>query len=1145
MTAHAQFLFDEILQTHLSEKTLAEKYSAMRKILESALRLITSKQEIQFPDLYSKLTYVTDLLKFSSREQFGIQNMRKNAHLIILNKFTPDEYTYYRDLSALTYSVAKITEATIPVNLLTIVQSPPLPESKPASKKTESEHLNLIRFYVLKVSEGEILGRADQYPEDYLNAIYDPKNSPFKESLSYVKPGQVMHLINCQKEGNKVTPELFILEPDYLLDISSVAECFKSYGTHPYNYFMSRITSKEITVPILLGNIANHFLDIFVNLPKDSTAKFKDTMKEVFKLFPFDISVNTALDDRAHLLRLFDDAERQFNHIKHVVQEVLPQQNIPLEQAVLEPSFFCPQLGIQGRLDFLSIRPENTTVIELKSGKAPFPESNTSLVGINHSVQLFLYQIVIQMVLGIKFKHINSYLLYSKYNDPKSNLRMVRPYMEKIKEILDLRNQIVFIERSVSENEDLFEKIISDISPKVLINAGGQNEKFIQNYIIPQIEAFKQPFVHAGELEKAYFYSFYSFVSKELYITKAGVSHYDQALGHSGIWLNEADVKIDAGDILWDLQITENLSDTERPVIRLSIPEYNADFLPNFRQGDIAILYPRNHAGDNVSNKQIFRGSIIEINHEEVVLLLRYRQNNTHFLPNDSLYAIEHDFLESSYRAMFMGLYTFLEANQDRKDLLLNQRVLRISNQVQLNRPCEIPEIQQIVEKAKKAEDYFLLIGPPGTGKTSIALKSMVDEFYSEPQTNILLLAYTNRAVDEICESISQIQPEIEYIRIGSEFSTEKKFQHRLLQNVIKPFSKRNEVKNTLQNCRVYVGTVASVSGKSALFKLKKFDVAIVDEASQILEPQIIGILTAKHPDNAHAIKKFILIGDHKQLPAIVVQSPKASIVRHPKLLDIGITDRRISLFERLYRYHEKDKHSPHWSMLKKQGRMHAQIAEFSNKEFYGGELQVVPVTHQRKSLEWNITDSKDFLQKIAATERLVFFASKKTDSDQSFKVNSFEAELIAKLLENIHYLYQTHQTEFNPKTSVGIITPYRSQIALIRKKVLELNLPELNEITIDTVERYQGSQRDIILYSFCVNHENQLELLSNTFIENGISIDRKLNVALTRARKQLFITGNPYFLEKNVIFSKMTEHIRKYGIYIESERLNKSGTRL
>jgi superfamily I DNA and/or RNA helicase len=144
-----------------------------------------------------------------------------------------------------------------------------------------------------------------------------------------------------------------------------------------------------------------------------------------------------------------------------------------------------------------------------------------------------------------------------------------------------------------------------------------------------------------------------------------------------------------------------------------------------------------------------------------------------------------------------------------------------------------------------------------------------------------------------------------------------------------------------------------------------------------------------------------------------------------------------------------------------------------------------------------------------------------------SDKVNTDEAQIVAKQLQRI---YDEYGESFDPNTTVGVIVPYRNQIAVIRREIEKLKIPALLEISIDTVERYQGSQRDVIIYSFTVQNMYQLEFLTaNCFIEtdnDGSSrlIDRKLNVALTRARKQLIVTGNPQILSANPLFKELMD---------------------
>lgn len=141
--------------------------------------------------------------------------------------------------------------------------------------------------------------------------------------------------------------------------------------------------------------------------------------------------------------------------------------------------------------------------------------------------------------------------------------------------------------------------------------------------------------------------------------------------------------------------------------------------------------------------------------------------------------------------------------------------------------------------------------------------------------------------------------------------------------------------------------------------------------------------------------------------------------------------------------------------------------------------------------------------------------------ASQSVKMNQSEACIVARLADAVYRQY-TALGDFSPQTTLGVITPYRSQIALIRKEIEALGIAELDGILVDTVERFQGSERDVIIYSFCVNRPYQLKFLANLTEDNGVLVDRKLNVALTRARKQMFIVGVPELLELNPIYADL-----------------------
>lgn len=1124
------------MEIHQEQNHLAEKYVKFRSLLERACKDLTAHESIQFSNLFSRLNYICDKYNLNGYQKYWINAFRINANQVLQGGLRPvGDCPYASDLRALCDFGRICFELDIPAELLAAASRyKDCRTQVPRSRK--SEKTERIRVEVSSADEHFIYAFDEEHPTEEPIRIkhHVPGiNEEFNDTVAQLWKGCQLNLVDViiDEEGIYI-PDLIILEPDYLLDISSLAECMKEYGKHPLNFIQSRFEPAKNTKHMLLGNIANMFLDEFVNEKQQSPVVYANTIRKAFKSAPFEFATCEGIDHT-----FFQDTQVQFQNIKNIVNNTFPEKHIDRENAILEPSFICEHLGVQGRLDYLQLQSSGSKkfVIELKSGKAPFPDTNIELIGLNHRSQAFIYQIMIQKVLGVQFKDLSTFILYSRYTDPTANLRLTAPFMAAIKEIMNIRNLIVANESCIARDatETQTRRIVGTFTPETLITNGHVKQSFLENYIIPQIEQFSAAFKTGKAIELAYFHSFYAFVAKEHYISKAGDTEYTSSKGISSLWLSALADKIEAGEILTDLTIKDNLTETDSPAITLSIPGYEHNFLPNFRQGDIVILYERNTEKDNVTNKQVFKGAVQCITPTEITIRVRYKQRNQHVLPVASKYAVEHDFLDSSYNAMYRGLYAFLHANQDRKDLLLHQRLPVQDTSRRLNNHYISPEVNEIILKAKQANDLFLLVGPPGTGKTSIALKSMVEEFYSEPGCNILLLSYTNRAVDEICEALDTVQGQPPYVRIGSELSCDPKHKTRLLDKLIRDCDTREKVKAAIERYRIYVGTVASLSGKNELFKLKHFQVAIIDEASQILEPGLLGILSAKNVNGGNAIEKFILVGDQKQLPAVVLQREEQSRVNDPLLQQAGLINRNKSIFERLYHLHKSDKNSPVWGMLHKQGRMHPDIALFPNYSFYNSQLDVVPTPHQTAALEYSYSDINNPFHQLITRKRLAFIPSEKHSGDKSAKTNTYEAQIVTALVKQIYDLYQQ---SFSAEKTVGIITPYRSQIALIRRVIHELGIPALDAISIDTVERFQGSQRDIIIYSFCINQFHQLDFLANNIEDEGQIIDRKLNVAITRAKKQLFVIGNPTILSNNLTYYRFIEFIRsKYG-YIPAQ---------
>ena len=184
----------------------------------------------------------------------------------------------------------------------------------------------------------------------------------------------------------------------------------------------------------------------------------------------------------------------------------------------------------------------------------------------------------------------------------------------------------------------------------------------------------------------------------------------------------------------------------------------------------------------------------------------------------------------------------------------------------------------------------------------------------------------------------------------------------------------------------------------------------------------------------------------------------------------------------------------------------------------------MLPLPHQEETALGYLQPSVDMLDDLLKQHRVLFLPSSLTSSPPHLLTS--EPAIVADLL---HRLYrQIGSDHFDVNRSIGVIVTYRHQITLIRREIAKLNLPMLLDISIDTVERYQGSQRDVIIYAFGVQDQADLDFLTaNCFEEDGRTIDRKLNVAMTRARKQLLMTGFPSVLNRNPIFAEL---IRRYA---------------
>lgn len=1100
--------YQELFFIYQGSETLTRKYRKMRELLERAVRAQIKQSSLQATDFSAHLNYVATLCNMDANELHNIHSFRLTSNEVMNHRHEPTENEFLRDLYAVCFALKRIFNEDIPTNLFSILPKQ-LPTTQQLTKRTICDTIKKIRVCFDFCDDHFLYVRlTDNLDSNLIKVRYNLKgvNDEFTEGVEKLWRFAQLNLLDVTVDDDGIyTPSFIVIEPDYLIDISSLAECYKDYGSHSGNYILSRLLPIENSSALLLGNIANLFLDEWIH-SVDGNLDYIECMKKAFCQYPIELAACEDLRDVEKEKTFFKNCRLHFENIRRTVEEIFVDPGFRLDKhdAVLEPSYICEALGIQGRLDYL--QRDMSSFIEMKSGKADEYSMHGKVEPKeNNRVQMLLYMAVLEYSMGKSRKSVHPYLLYTKY----PMLYPARPSWTQLRKIINLRNLIVEqdfatqFHNSIDYTEDLLTSFNSE-----LLNTKKLNTPFWNKFLRPSIDRLERNLKELDDIEKRYFYQLYNFITKELYISKSGDSQYDSGRkGASALWRTSLDEKCESGEILYNLKICDNhVSNLNKAYLTLDIPNYGEEYLPNFRNGDAVVLYERNTNDDNVSNKMIFKGNIENITDEKIKIRLRAAQKNIRVFHQESLYAVEHDVMDSTFRTMYMGLSLFMEANSMRRKLLLGIRKPEYDSLYDKKIAISLNDFERIALKAEAAKDCFLLVGPPGTGKTSCALKTIVERAYFSGK-QLLLMAYTNRAVDEICQSVESIIPNVKYIRVGSELSCDARFRNSLIENKLSECNNRADVQRVVSDCRVFIGTVASLSAKPELFKLKRFDISIIDEATQVLEPQLLGILSTKFVDGRDAIGKFILIGDYKQLPAVVLQNDDDAFVCDNSLRNIGFDSIKKSLFERLYTKFLKEDYSYCIDMLCRQGRMHPLVEEFPNEKFYEGKLVPVGLPHQIEEVE----NAMNFIPSVRDTDSI------------SGKSNRYEAKIVAGIVKQI---YEELGEKFNPTLSIGVITPYRSQIAMIKKEIRELGISVLEDVSVDTVERYQGSQRDVIIYSFSVNYLYQLKMLPNTIEDNGKLIDRKLNVVLTRARRKIFITGVKEIICKNDIYRNLIEYI-------------------
>ena len=490
-------------------------------------------------------------------------------------------------------------------------------------------------------------------------------------------------------------------------------------------------------------------------------------------------------------------------------------------------------------------------------------------------------------------------------------------------------------------------------------------------------------------------------------------------------------------------------------------------------------------------------------------------------------------FDEPSYRLMFDALERVMHARGNRlaylRDLFYShQPVERFSFQ-----PMQFPWLNKTQEKAVNevlwTKDVMVVHGPPGTGKTTTLVEAINETLRRESQ--VLVCAQSNMAVDWISEQL--VDRGIPVLRVGNptrvndkmlSFTYERKFEghpeypqlwslrkairemrakrkrgsesyHQQLDR-LKSRATELEVRinaEIFQEARVIACTLTGAANR--VLEGMKFNTLFIDEAAQALEAACwIPI---------RKVSRVIFAGDHQQLPPTVksIAALKAGL---GKTLMERIVENKPEIV----------------TLLQVQYRMNDQIMQFSSREFYDGKLQTAPEIKYRGILDydnpmsWYNTD--DLPDEIESKEEFV---------GESFgRINKAEAELTLQHLE-LYYGRIGKQRILDERIDVGIISPYRAQVQLLRRmiKKREFFKPYRHLISVNTVDGFQGQERDVIILSLVrSNDEGQIGFLRDL---------RRMNVAITRARMKLIILGSVDTLTKHPFYKRLYEYIVKMNL--------------
>ena len=592
----------------------------------------------------------------------------------------------------------------------------------------------------------------------------------------------------------------------------------------------------------------------------------------------------------------------------------------------------------------------------------------------------------------------------------------------------------------------------------------------------------------------------------------------------------------------------------------------------NENQGNTAFQQPENASDANhkVQNSNLkgqsikyfsFTGTVSYVDGDRMVVTVPDSAPLLELQQSTDPIGVQLSFDETSYKLMFEALDRVMKAKNNRlaylRDLFYShQKAGRFSFEP-MKFPWLNPTQERAVNEVLWAKDVAIVHGPPGTGKTTTLVEAINETLMRESQ--VLVCAQSNMAVDWISEKL--VDRGINVLRIGNPtrvndkmlgFTYERRFESHADYPQLWAIRKaiRELRKNRKKGSENYHQKMDRLKSRAAEIELRinaelfgearviactlvgsahhllegmKFGTLFIDEAAQALEAACwIPMKRAS---------RVILAGDHCQLPP-TVKSIAALRAGLGKTLMERIAENKPEVV----------------TLLKIQYRMNDEIMRFSSDWFYGGKVESAPQIKYRSVLDYDhpitwidtsneenqITiEGEDAPEDSASTSSSVSAANQNSDLNfkeqfvgESFgRINKAEAELTLLTLAE-YFTKIGKQRVLEERIDVGIISPYRAQVQYLKKliKKYEFFKPYRRLISVNTVDGFQGQERDVILISLVrSNDEGQIGFLKDL---------RRMNVAITRARMKLIILGNKDTMTKHPFYKKLWEYVEAINNY-------------